>query len=154
MIPGNMNIYYKHTHIQTPDMHQSFICFHLNFVQHAEDVVGFSVRQTLLFLCCMPTFLSHLTIRPFSQTFAREPSGSFRESHPLLTRAPLLCSTQREHCGTAPNHVQTPAPAALQHHPLLPPHLPHLGAALCLVRGLVQAARPAQVGVDIGWPLE
>lgn len=59
-----------------------------------------------------------------------------------------MCLSQKEHCGAAPNHVQTQAPAALQHHPLLPPHLPHLGAALCLVGGLVQGARPAEVGVS------
>lgn len=58
-----------------------------------------------------------------------------------------MCPSQNEHCGAAPNHVQTPAPAALQHHPLLPPHLPHLGAALCVVGGLAQGARPAEVGV-------
>lgn len=57
--------------------------------------------------------------------------------------------SQKEHCGAAPNHVQTQASAALQHHPLLPPHLPHLGAALCQVGGLVQGARPAEVGVSI-----
>lgn len=57
--------------------------------------------------------------------------------------------SQKEHCGAAANHVQAPAPAALQHHPLLPPHLPHLGAALCLVRDLVQGARPTKVGVII-----
>lgn len=60
-----------------------------------------------------------------------------------------MCLSQKEHCGAAANHVQTQAPAALQHHPLLPPHLPHLGAALCLVRVLVQRARPAKVGVTI-----
>lgn len=60
-----------------------------------------------------------------------------------------MCLSQKEHCGTAPYHVQTQAPAALQHLPLLPPHLPHLGAALSLVGGLVQGARPAKVGVSI-----
>lgn len=60
-----------------------------------------------------------------------------------------MCLSQKEHCGAAPNHVQTPAPTALQHHSLLPPHLPHLGAALCLAGGLVQGARPAKVGVSI-----
>lgn len=57
--------------------------------------------------------------------------------------------SQKEHGGVAPNHVQTQAPAALQHHPLLPPHLPHLGAALCLVGGLAQGARPTEVCVSI-----
>lgn len=63
-----------------------------------------------------------------------------------------MCLSQKEHFGSAPNHVQTQAPAALQHHPLLPPHLPHLGAALCVAGGLVQGARPAKVGVSINIP--
>lgn len=63
-----------------------------------------------------------------------------------------MCLSQKEHCGAAPNHVQTQAPAALQHHPPVPPHLPHLGAALCLVGVLVQGARPAKVGVSIDMP--
>lgn len=60
-----------------------------------------------------------------------------------------MCLSQKEHCGTAANHVQAQTPAALQHHPLLPSHLSHLGAALCLARGLVQGARPTKVGVTI-----
>lgn len=63
-----------------------------------------------------------------------------------------MCPFQKEHCGAAPNHVQTQAPTALQHHPLLPPNLPHLGAAIILVGGLVQGARPAKVGVSIDMP--
>lgn len=60
-----------------------------------------------------------------------------------------MCLSQKEHCGIAPKHVQTQAPAALQHHPLLLPHFPHLGAALCLVGGLAQGARPTKVCVSI-----
>lgn len=60
-----------------------------------------------------------------------------------------MCISQKEHCGAAPNHVQTQTPAALQYHPPLPPHLPYLGAALCLVGGLAQGARPTKVGVSI-----
>lgn len=60
-----------------------------------------------------------------------------------------MCHSQKEHGGTAPNHVQTQAPAALQHHPLLPSHLPHLGTVFYLVWGLVQGARLTKVGVSI-----
>lgn len=63
-----------------------------------------------------------------------------------------MCLCQKEHCGIAPNHVQTPAPAALQHHLLLPPSLAHLGAALCPVGGLAQGARPTKVCVSM-WGL-
>lgn len=71
------------------------------------------------------------------------------ELYPFLTRASCMCLSQKEHCGATPNHVQTQALAALQHHPLLPPHLPHLGADLYLVGDLVQGARPTKVGVSI-----
>lgn len=60
-----------------------------------------------------------------------------------------MCLSQKEHCCAATNHIQTQAPAAQKHHPLLPPHLPHLGAALCVVGGMVQGDRPAKVGVSI-----
>lgn len=40
-------------------------------------------------------------------------------SNPFLTLAPCMYISQKEHGGTAPDHVQTQTTAALQHHHLL-----------------------------------